>query len=113
MGSSCLRASRALLFWWTEVVHYIYLLLFESVTSQTVALDKSQDNEFVSFEMLCLYMEDVNWFYLVEEGKVVSLNCFALIEARFWYDLCCCYFHTYDPLRKVFRNLCEGYGMRK
>jgi len=62
-------------------------------------LHKSQDNKFVSFEMVCLYMQDVNWFYLLEEGKVVLLNCFVLIEARLWYDLCLSYFHTYDPLR--------------
>ena len=69
-------------------------LLFESGTSQTVVLHKSQDIKFVSFKMLCLYMQDVNWFYLYEEGKVVLLNCFVLIEARLWYDLCCRYFHT-------------------
>ena len=63
--------------------------------------------------MVCLYMQDVNWFYLLEEGKVVLLNCFVLIEARLWYDLCYRYFHTYDPPRKVFRNLCEGYVTRK
>ena len=73
----------------------------------------SQDNKFVSFEMVCLYMQDVNWFYLLEEGKVVLLNCFVLIEALLWYDLCCHYFHTYDAPRKVSRNLCEGYTISK
>ena len=53
-------------------------------------------------------MEDVNWFFLFEEDKVVLLNCFVLIAARLWCDLCSRYFHTYDPPRNVFRNQCQG-----
>jgi hypothetical protein len=58
-------------------------------------------------------MQDVNWFYLLEEAKVVLLNCFVLIEARQWYDLCFRYFHTYGPPRNVFRNQCQGYTTSK
>jgi len=50
---------------------------------------------------------------MLEKGKVVLLNSFVLIEASLWYDLCFRYFHTYDPLRNVFRKLCEGYVTRK
>ena len=38
----------------------INLLMFESGTAHIVGLQKSQNIKFVSFEMLCLYMEDVN-----------------------------------------------------
>ena len=51
--------------------------------------------------------------FMFEEGKVVLLNCFALIEARLWYDLCHHYFHTYDPPGNVLRNLCQGYTTSK
>ncbi len=47
-------------------------LLFESGTSQTVALYKSQDNEFVSLKMLCLYVEDVNWFLCLRKAGGVA-----------------------------------------
>ena len=63
--------------------------------------------------MLCLFMEDVNWFYLLEEGKVVLLNCFVFIEAPLWYDLCSRYFHTYDPPRNVFRTYVNGHATSK
>jgi len=62
--------------------------MFESGTAHSGLFNKSQDSKFISFEMLCLFMEDVNWFYLFEEGKVVFLNGFVLIEACFWRDLC-------------------------
>ena len=82
--------------------------MFESGTAHVVVFHKSQDIKFASVEMLCLSMQDVNWFCLFAEGKVVMLNCFVLIEACFWRDLCSSYFHTFDHLRKVFRNLCQA-----
>jgi hypothetical protein len=51
--------------------------------------------------------------FMLEESKVVLLNCFELIEARLWYDLCWSYYHIYGPPRNGFRNLCQGYSPSK
>ena len=47
-------------------------LLFESGTVYTVVFHKSQESNFILFEMLCLYLEDVNRFLFLRKSRCVA-----------------------------------------
>lgn len=47
-------------------------LLVESGTVYTVVFHKSQESNFASSEMLCLFMEDVNAFLFLKKARCVA-----------------------------------------
>lgn len=57
--------------------------MFESGTEHSGVFVKSQDNNVYLNKMVCLYLEDVNWFYLLQEGRMVLSHGLVLIEGLF------------------------------